>query len=191
MERSLVLLKPDAVQRALIGRIIQRFEDAGLKISAMKMVYSNEKLAGEHYADDEEWKILVGKKQRVSYDKKGLKLDKTDIELGAQIRGFLIHYLTMGPIIALVVEGHNVIDHIRKLVGTTSPQDSAPGTIRGDLAFDTYQLADTSKRPIQNLIHASGNVGDAEREIPIWFTDKEIHSWKRVDEDLIYRIGKQ
>lgn len=190
IERSLILIKPDGVLRGLVGEIISRFERCGLKLTAMKMAYADEKLAGEHYADDEEWKILVGQKQRASYKKKGKELKETDVELGNQVRQYLIKYITMSPVVALVIEGHNAITHIRKLVGATSPQDSDPGTIRGDYAFDTYQLADASYRPIQNLIHASGNQEDAEREIPIWFTKEEIHSWKRIDEDLLYRKGK-
>ncbi|MFH1590038.1 MAG: nucleoside-diphosphate kinase [archaeon] len=189
-ERSLVLLKPDAVQRGIIGEIITRFERCGLKIIAMKMVYPNEKLAGEHYIADEEWLTTVGKKQKASYAKKGKTINKSEREIGLQIRKYLINYLTMSPIVALVIEGHNSIEHIRKLVGTTSPQDAVPGSIRGDYSFDTYQLADSSKRPIQNLIHASGEVKDAKREIKIWFTDKEIHDWKKIDEELLYRKGK-
>jgi len=190
-EKSLVLVKPDGIQRGLVGEIIARFEKCGLKIVAMKMVYPNEELAGNHYIADENWLKAVGEKQKASYAKKGVTIDKTEREIGMEIRGFLINYLTMSPIVALVIEGHNAIEHVRKLVGPTSPQDAAPGTIRGDFAFDTYQLADSSKRPIQNLIHASGEKDEAEREIKIWFEDKEIHDWKRVDEELLYRKGQR
>ena len=190
IEKTLVLIKPDGVLRGLVGEIITRFERCGLKLVAMKMVYPNEKLAENHYAADEEWMILVGKKQRASYAKKGVELKETDMQLGNQVRNYLIKYLTMSPIVALVIEGHNAVKHVRKLVGETSPQDSNPGTIRGDYAFDTYQLADASSRPIQNLIHASGEVHEAEREIKIWFKNDELHSWKRVDEELLYRKGE-
>jgi len=190
IEKTLVLLKPDAVLRGLVGEIIGRFEKSGLKLIAMKMVYPTEKLAGEHYAADEEWLVTVGKKQKQSYAKKGVTLKESERELGVKVRNYLLDYLTMSPIIALVLEGHNAVKHVRKLVGETSPQDSAPGTIRGDFSFDTYQLADNSKRPIQNLIHASGEVDEAKREISIWFKPEELHSWKKLDEDLLYRKGE-
>ncbi len=190
MEKTLVLLKPDAVQRGIIGEIITRFERCGLKIIAMKMVYPNEELAGSHYAADEEWLKTVGMKQKESYEKKGVKIDKTEREIGMTVRQQLIEFLTMSPILAMVLEGHNAVAHTRKVVGPTSPGDAPPGTVRGDYSFDTYQLADSSKRPIQNLIHASGKVDEAEREIKIWFKKDELHSWKRIDEQLLYRIGK-
>ncbi len=189
MEKTLVLVKPDGVQRGLVGEIIRRFEQCGLKIVAMKMVYADEAHAADHYEADEQWLEAVGKKQRAFYEKKGLKLDKENRELGLQVRDYLMSYLQMSPIVALVLEGHNAVDHVRKLCGATSPSDSMPGTIRGDLSFDTYLLADESKRPIQNLIHASGTVKEADREIRIWFTDDEIHAWKRIDEALLYRKG--
>lgn len=190
IEKTLVLLKPDAVQRGIIGEIITRFERCGLKIIAMKMVYPNEELAGSHYAADEEWLKTVGVKQKESYAKKGVKIDTPEREIGLTVRQQLIEFLTMSPILAIVLEGHNAVAHTRKVVGPTSPGDAPPGTIRGDYSFDTYQLADSSKRPLQNLIHASGKKEEAEREIKIWFKDEELHSWKRIDEELLYRKGK-
>lgn len=189
-EKTLVLLKPDAVQRALVGEILSRFEKVGLKIIALRMAYPNEKLASDHYAADESWLKMVGQKQRESNEKKGLKTNESDIEIGNKVRSYLISYLTMSPIIAVVLEGHNAIFQVRKMVGPTNPGDAPPGTIRGDYTIDTYSLGDSSKRPIQNLIHASGTKEEAAREIAIWFTESEIHTWKRVDEDLLYRIGE-
>ena len=101
----------------------------------------------------------------------------------------LMDYITMSPSVCLVIEGHGAVAKIRMLCGGTSPQEATPGTIRGDFAIDSYMLADSSDRPVQNLIHASGTVEEAKREIKIWFTDKEIHVFKRVDEDLVYRKG--
>lgn len=187
-ERSLVLIKPDGVQRGLVGEIITRFEKCGLKIVGMKLVYPSEKLAGEHYAENEEWLISVGTKTKKSYEKKGIKLDKTELEIGKEIRTQLLSYLTLSPIVALCLEGHNAIKHIRKIIGHTSPGEAAPGTIRGDLSFDTFQLADGANRPIQNLIHASGEVHEAKREVALWFSKEEIHDWKRIDEALLYRV---
>lgn len=187
IERSLVLVKPDGVQRGLVGEIISRFERCCLKIVGMKMVYADKELAGKHYADDEEWMKAVGTKQKTAYEKKGIKIEESEVELGRKVRQLLMDYLSMSPIIALVIEGHNAVAKIRKIVGATSPADAEPGTIRGDFAIDHYPLADASKRPLQNMIHASGAVDEAEREIKIWFDDDELFAWKRVDEDLVYR----
>jgi nucleoside-diphosphate kinase len=191
MERTLVLIKPDGVQRALVGEIISRFERIGFKIIGMKMVYADAQTAGEHYQADEEWLVAVGKKQKASYAKKGITLDKSERDIGMEIRSFLMSFISMSPIIALVIEGHNATAQVRKMCGATSPSDSAPGTIRGDYAFDSYQLADDLARPIQNLIHASENAKEAEREIKIWFKPAEIHAWERVDEVLLYRRGSR
>ncbi|MFH0869807.1 MAG: nucleoside-diphosphate kinase [archaeon] len=190
IEKTLVLIKPDGVQRGLVGEIITRFERVGFKIIGMKMVYADKEIAGKHYQADEDWFLAVGKKQKDAYAKKGLSIDKTERQIGIEIREFLMAFLSMSPVVALIVEGHNSIAHIRKLCGATSPADAIPGTIRGDLAFDSYQLADNLKRPIQNLIHASETEKDAEREIKVWFKPEEIHAWKRVDEVLLYRKGE-
>lgn len=189
IEKTLVLLKPDAVLRGLIGTILTRFENVGLKVIGMKMVYADEKLAGEHYADDEEWKIAVGNKTIAAAKERGAAEERTPSQIGSDVRDLLMNYLTMSPVVALVLEGHGAVKMVRKLVGETNPQDSMPGTIRGDFTTDSYQLADSSNRPIQNLIHASGEVDEATREIALWFADAELHAWKRIDEELLYRKG--
>jgi len=186
-ERTLVLVKPDAVQRALTGDIISRIERTTLKVIGMKMVYATPELAGEHYAHDEDWFESVGGNTLKSYEAKGTPLDMTAREVGIRVREMLMEFISMAPVVALVIEGHNAVKTVRKLVGATSPEASAPGTIRGDYTIDSYELADTSKRAIQNLIHASGSPAEAEREINIWFKDEEVHAYMRVDEALIYR----
>jgi nucleoside-diphosphate kinase len=188
IEKTLVLLKPDAVQRGLIGEIITRFEKCGLKIIAMKMVYADKDLAGKHYEADEDWLKSVGEKSIKSSLAKGLAVSETDpIKKGLRVRDLLLDYITMSPVVALVIEGHGAVCAVRKIVGGTNPQDSAPGTIRGDYTIDSYTLADNSERSLQNLIHASDAVKQAEKEIKLWFKDEDIHVWKRVGEDLIYR----
>ena len=186
-ERTLVLLKPDAVQRALVGDIISRIERTTLKVIGMKMVYASPELAGKHYAADEAWLRSVGEKTKASYEKKGQVVKEDAIAIGTRVRKLLMDFISMSPIIALVVEGHNAVATIRKLIGDTSPSSAAMGTIRGDYAVDSYAMADASGRPIQNLIHASGSVTEAEREISVWFTTKELHAYYRVDEALVYR----
>lgn len=188
IEKTLVLIKPDGVQRALVGEIISRFERVGLKIIGMKLIHSDEDKAGAHYDNDEQWLKAVGDKQIASAKARGENTDHLDaMEIGRRIQGTLTSYITMSPVVAIVLEGHGAVKLVRKLVGSTNPADSPPGTIRGDYTLDSYPLADGSGRSLQNLIHASGAVEEAEREIKIWFSEEELYFWKRVDEDLIYR----
>lgn len=187
-ERSLVLVKPDGVKRALIGEIISRFEHCGLKIIGLKMIQATKELAGKHYADDEKWLMSVGEKALAAAAKRGEMPTETAMQIGQRVRSQLIEYLTMSPVVAMCIEGHNAVAKIRKIVGSTNPQDAEPGTIRGDYAIDSFKMADESGRPIQNLIHASGAIDEAEREVALWFTAEELFdNWTRCDEDFIYR----
>ncbi len=190
MEKSLVLIKPDGVQRALIGDIIARFEKAGFKVIGMKMVWADKKLAGKHYADDEAWMKSLGTKTKAAYEKKGKPLKETAVEVGRRIRKLLMDFISMSPSVALCIEGHGAIEKIRILVGATAPILAMPGTIRGDLSFDSYELSDASGRPLQNLIHASDSKEAADKEIKIWFKKEELHPYKRIDEPLLYRKVK-
>lgn len=190
IEKTLVLLKPDAVQRALIGELIARFEKAGFKIIGMKMVWASKEMAGEHYADDEAWMQSLGEKTKAAYEKKGKPLKETPVEVGKRIRKLLMDFISMSPSVALCIEGHGAIEKIRILTGATAPMLAAPGTIRGDYSFDSYELSDTSGRPLQNLIHASDSKESAEREINVWFKKDELHPFKRIDEPLLYRKVK-
>ena len=187
-ERSLVLVKPDGVQRGLTGEIISRFERCGLKVIGLKMVQATSELAGQHYADDEKWLLSVGEKALAAAEKRGEKMAETALQIGQRVRSQLMQYITMSPVVAMCVEGHNAVAKIRKLVGGTSPQDAEPGTIRGDYAIDSYKMSDASGRPVQNLIHASGAVDEADREIALWFGNDELFAdWQTTDEALIYR----
>jgi len=190
MEKTLVIVKPDGVQRALVGEIISRLERAGLKMVGLKMFYATKELAGKHYAEDEEWMRSVGEKAIKSAQKRGEEVVEDAVEIGHRVRNMLMDYITMSPSVAMCIEGHNAIEKVRKIVGATNPQDSEPGTIRGDYAIDSYVMADKSGRPVQNLIHASDAPETAAHEIGLWFDDDELHAWKRVDEDLIYRVVK-
>ena len=181
IEKTLVLLKPDAIQRSLTGKIISRFEDIGLKIVAMKMLWADEKQALNHYPLDEEWAKNVFEKTKKVYDKDGKKMEYKDhLDLGKTIQNWLTIFLREGPIVALVIEGPHAIELVRKMVGSTEPRQSLPGTIRGDYAsIESYALADTKKRVLRNLIHASDTPENAQREIKVWFSDNEIHSYKK------------
>lgn len=190
IERTLVLLKPDAVQRALVGEILARFERTGFKIVALKLCYASKDTAGKHYADDESWLKSVGEKAKKAAESKNMVQGDDALSIGRRIRHQLMDFISMSPTVAVVFEGHDVINKVRTIVGDTAPSKAAPGTIRGDYAFDSYDLADVSVRPIQNLIHASDSPNSAKREIAIWFADNEIHPYQRVDESLLYRKGK-
>jgi nucleoside-diphosphate kinase len=189
-ERTLVLLKPDAVQRALVGEILTRFEKPGFKIVGLKMCYASKDVAGKHYADDEAWLTSVGEKAKKAAEAKGQKVTDTPKAIGQRVRQQLIDFITMSPTVAVVLEGHDVINKVRTIIGDTAPSKAMPGTIRGDFSFDSYGLADVSGRPIQNLIHASDSPESSKREIDLWFKKDEIHPYQRVDEALLYRKGK-
>lgn len=186
-ERTLVLLKPDTVKRTLTGKIISRFEDAGLKIVAMKMQWADKALAEKHYFLDEEWAKKVFDKTKIGYEKEGKPMKyKTHMELGKTIQSWNMNFLIEGPVIAMVLEGNHAIELVRKMVGSTEPRSSAPGTIRGDFSpTESYPVADLNERVMRNMVHASDSVETAKREIALWFSPKEIHSYKTVHDFLI------
>lgn len=161
IQRTLVLLKPDAIQRGLTGRIIQRFEDAGLKIVAAKMIWADKELADKHYSD-------LGERR------------------GPEIKKRMVEFLTKtGPVIALVLEGIEAVEVVRKLVGGTEPKSAMPGTIRGDFAHLSLAYGDAKNKGVPNLIHASGSVEEAKKEILLWFKPQEIHSYKLSHEEHV------
>jgi len=187
MEKTLVLIKPDGVQRGLIGEIITRFERVGLKLLAMKMVHASREDVDRHYALTEEWMMAVYTKAKAKYEAEGKPFPFPDhISYGTDIKNGLVTFLKSAPIVALVLEGEMAVSLVRKLVGATEPASSAPGTIRGDLSHDTYALSNSQNRPLRNLIHASGNVQEAENEIKIWFTDAEMYKYEHVNDRVQY-----
>lgn len=153
IERTLVLLKPDCVQRHIVGEIISRFEKAGLKIVGIKMVLCDEDFASKHYFDMKE-------------------------RYGDRIYKVNADYLMEGPIAAMVLEGINSIKIVRKLVGSTYPDEAIPGTIRGDYAHVSKDYANTNNKKVANLIHASASKDDAVREINLWFKQEELQGYK-------------
>jgi len=190
MERTFVMLKPDCVQRALCGEVLLRFEKAGLKIVAMKMTKPSKELVTKHYPSDDKWLSIVGTKTLESYQKFGIDAKKelgTDnaIEIGKMVKGWLVDFISGSPVIAFVLEGNHSVENVRKIVGSTLPLVALPGTIRGDYAVDSPDLANAKKRPIRNLIHASGSVEEAAFEVSLWFTEKEIYKYSRADDSII------
>lgn len=186
MERVLVLIKPDGIERALIGKIVGRFEDAGLKVVAIKMVKAKKETVEKHYTDDEEWLVSVGKKAKQSAIEKGQKVTETEREIGMRVRSSLVKELTRMPIIAFVLEGNAAADVARKIGGGTEPRKADPGSIRGMYSSDSYALADVKKRSVRNIVHISETGAIGEKEIKVWFSDSELCSYKRADEDAMY-----
>jgi len=189
-ERTLVVIKPDGLQRTLVGEILKRYERTGLKLVAMKMMVPSSDLVEKHYLLDPEWIRKVGEKSIDSYKKKGQKPPTEDsIALGKGVVEVLKRYLTSGPVIAMIWQGAHAVEVVRKITGSTEPRSSDVGTIRGDFVIDSYPLADISGRAIRNLIHASGTVDEAKGEIGLWFTDKEIINYRLVQEEILYDVN--
>ncbi len=187
LQKTLVLLKPDAVQRGVIGEIITRFEKAGLKLLAIKMVHASPDDVDKHYALTEEWMKGVFTKAKAKYEAEGQPFPYPDhVAYGTEIKNGLVTFLKSAPIIALVLEGEMAVSAVRKLVGATEPASSAPGTIRGDFSLDTYALANAQNRPLRNLIHASGAPQEAEHEIKVWFSDNELYKYEHVNDRVQY-----
>ncbi len=190
-ERTLVVIKPDGVQRGLVGEILARFERAGLKVVALKMLRAPRQLLERHYPDDDEFLRTVGGKTKEAFEAYGLDVRErmgTDDprEVGAQIRGWLVDFMASGPVVAAVVEGVHAVSAVRKLVGKTLPVFAEPGTIRGDFSTDSPTLANLECRPVRNLVHASGTVEEAEFEVRLWFEEEEIHTYRRADEAALF-----
>ena len=191
-ERTLVIIKPDGIQRSLIGEIIHRYERTGLKLVGMKMVIPTEKMAIKHYYDvgGDPWLEEVGRKARAAYEKKGLKSPyKTNMDNGKAVMMSNAKYLSSGPVIAIIWQGNGAVGLVRKIPGATEPLTSDVGTIRGDLTLDSYAMADLDQRSVRNLIHSSGTVEEAEKEIKIWFKEEESHNYRLIQEQILYDVN--
>lgn len=188
-EQTLIIVKPDGIQRALIGEIVKRYERIGLKLVALKMFIPTERMIEEHYLLDSDWKKSVGEKAIASYVKKGETPPSSDpIEVANLVVERLKKYMTSGPVIAMVWEGAHAVELVRKITGGTEPRSADIGTIRGDFVLDSYQMADGADRAIRNLIHASGSVREAEMEIPHWFNRGEIVKYNVPHEATLYDV---
>ncbi len=189
-ERTLVLIKPDGIQRSLIGEIIRRYERTGLKLVGLKFFIPTEEMVKNHYLVNDGWLESVGKKSKEAYIKKGLTPSFDDpVKCGQAVLERLLKYLTSGPVIAMIWEGNEAIGVIRKITGGTEPLTSDVGTIRGDFTIDSYELGDTDGRAVRNLIHASGSAQEAEKEIKIWFSDQEILKFRLLQESILYDVN--
>ena len=190
-QKTLVVIKPDGVQRSLIGEIIKRYERVGLKLVALKMTIPSEDLARNHYmVGGEEWLENVGHKAMASYEKKGLESPfKTPRECGEAVLARNAKYLSAGPVIAMIWQGNQAVELVRKITGGTEPLSSDVGTVRGDYTLDSYALADSGERSVRNLIHASGTVEEANKEIAIWFQAEDILNYRLIAEEILYDVN--
>ncbi len=161
VERTLVLLKPDAVVRGFAGKIISRFEDAALKIVGVKMKWMDEEFTRRHYFDLEE-------------------------RLGAQVYNLTAAFMQQGPVIALVLEGYDAVATVRKIVGSTYPNEAPAGTIRGDFSHYGKTASKASGKAVANLVHASGNKEEADQEVALWFEKDELYDYRTLAEIFTY-----
>lgn len=189
-EQTLVIVKPDGVQRGLIGEVIKRYEQCGLKLVGLKMLIPTKEITLRHYSIDPEWAIKSGTKTFDSYKAKGLPLPGKDpVEFAEGIRKKLTDFMSSGPVVVMIWQGMGAVSIVRKITGSTEPLASLPGTIRGDYTIDSYTAADTDARAVRNIIHSSGTVEEATKEIVIWFEKKEISSYRLTTEEIIYDVN--
>jgi nucleoside-diphosphate kinase len=192
-ERTFVILKPDSIQRGLVGEIIKRFEQIGLKIVAMKMVQADENLIFKHYNKDDAWYERKGKGIVENRQKLGKPVEKEAIEYGRDIIRKMVHYMAACPVVCLIIEGNQAQAVVKRLVGGTEPTTADTGTIRGDYALDSFFMCDVDgSRGLRNLIHCT-DPADGEQayfnEIKVWFEEKEIYSYRLVSEAMLYDIN--
>ena len=189
-ERTLVLIKPDGVQRTLIGEIIKRYERAGLKLVAMKMSVPTTEHVEKHYTLDPEWRRITGEKRIKAAKEKGESLTTEDpLEITKVVLERLKKYMTSGPVVAMVWEGAHAAEIVRKITGGTEPRSTDIGTIRGDFVIDSYTLADSDDRSVRNLVHASGSASEALAEIVHWFKEEELFDYRLVQDEILYDVN--
>lgn len=189
-ERTFVIVKPDGVRKGLTGEIIKRFEQRDLKIVALEMFMPDKKQIDEHYPKDETWLRRLGQKSLTTYEKYGVdpvsKLGTNDeFKIGGMVRQWLVDYMTSAPLVKMVVQGIHAVDVVRKIAGPTLPYKADMGTIRGDFSIDSPLLANSEKRAVANLLHASETPEEAQHEIEHWFgKGTKLQDYKRhgVDE---------
>lgn len=189
IEKTLIIIKPDAVKRGLIGIIFEVFENAGLKLLAAKMVKPEEDVIKKHYPGTPQWLKEMGEKTLASFKQAGVDVKKTlatddPIKLGQYVYERLVNYWREGPIVVSVWEGPHAIEIARKLRGHTIPSLAQTGTIHASYSFDSSVLSANLNRVVKTFIHASGNKEDAEREIKYWFGDEKFKSYEREVDSL-------
>lgn len=188
-ERTFVILKPDSIQRGLVGDILGRFERVGLKFVGMKLIVATEEQCWAHYNKTDEWYTQKGQRYVDNITSSGGTPEKPAIEYGKDIVRSLVKYMTASPVLAFVLEGNKAAMVVTKLVGQTEPATSDIGTIRGDFTIDSYELANVGARAVRNLVHCSESPEEAEREIKIWFSEKELIKYRHIQDAMLYDIN--
>lgn len=188
-ERALIVLKPDTIQRSLVGEIVGRLERVGLKITAMKMLIPTEEQLIKHYNKDDEWFQKKGANIVKDLESHGRPVEKEAIEYGRDIIRLMVTYMTAAPCVALIVQGNQAVAVAQKLTGSTEPTTSDVGTIRGDFTIDSYAHSSYENRGVRNLVHCSDSVEEAEREIALWFNDEEVLDYVTAQERIMYDVN--
>ena len=188
-QRTFAMLKPDAVQRSLMGEILGRFEKVGLKVIGVKFVIADEKRLWEHYNKDDAWFLKKGTKIVEDKTAAGQKIEKEAIEYGKDIIASLVKYMKAGPVLQFALEGNEAIAVVKKLVGSTEPATSDVGTIRGDYTTDSYAICSVDDRAVRNLMHCSDNPEDAARELELWFKKDELVEYRLLVEEMLYDVN--
>lgn len=188
-ERTFISVKTDGIQRHLIGEIVSRFENRGLKMIACKMVVPTKEQIGQIYPDEDWWYENTGVNTIKGMESRGEKTTRTPLEIGHWVRKKLLHDLVGRPIVAMVWEGANAVRLGRKTIGDTDPLSAVPGTIRGDYTVESYETADILGHAVRNLVHASGSVEEAEKEIKVYFSEDEIIDYNLALEEILYGDG--
>lgn len=188
-EKTFVLLKPDSIQRTLVGEIIGRIERTGLKLAALKVILATREQAVKHYNKDDTWCEEKGAKTVKNLEAAGKKAEKPAIEYGRDIVNGLADFMTCGPVVIMVWQGNSAVGIVKKLVGGTEPLTSDVGTIRGDLTIDSYDIANVDARAVRNLIHCSDAPEEALREIQIWFKENEVLNYRLMNEEILYDVN--
>jgi nucleoside-diphosphate kinase len=184
-EKTFVLIKPDGVQKGLIGEIISRFERRDLKIVALEMFMPTFDMINDHYPKNEAWIARLGEKTLGTYEKYGIdamtELGTSDkLEIGKMVRTWLIEFMTSAPLVRVVVQGVHAVDMVRKIAGPTLPYMADMGSIRGDFSADSPAIANSERRAVHNIVHASETAEEAAHEIEHWFGDtSRIFSYRR------------
>ncbi|TSC83117.1 MAG: nucleoside-diphosphate kinase [Parcubacteria group bacterium Gr01-1014_19] len=189
-EKTLVIVKPDGVKRGLLGEILRRIEQRGLKVVALQMFQATKEQLNAHYSSAEANLKAMGEKTLATYQKHGMDAVKEigtndPVKIGGMVHGWITEFMSSGPVVKFIVEGLHAVEMVRKIVGATMPSAAEMGTIRGDYSVDSAVLANAQKRGVRNIVHASGNVAEAEAEIKLWFKPEEIHSYIRAEEEIM------
>ena len=188
-ERTFVIVKPDGVQRGLVGEIIKRFERTGLKLVGLKLTVLDSDRIWKHYQKDDAWFIKKGTKIAEDRAAAGLSAEKEPIEYGKDIIRALEKFMTSGPVIMMAWEGNCAVDVVTKLTGGTEPATSDVGTIRGDYTVDSYNIAAIDDRAVRNLIHCSDTPENAEYEIGLWFSEEDLIAYRLIGDEILYDVN--